>query len=80
MAFIGRPLFANRGDVELMEAAVERKVILSLPCGSEFRRWLNRLAQHCRTSCSSVMDLALVDFAKETGFAESAPRRNVGRA
>jgi hypothetical protein len=79
MNFIGKPLFVNQGDVELMEGSDTREVILSLQCCPEFRRWLKGLADHCRTPIMTIMDHALVYYAEKTGFAEPAPMRTMRR-
>jgi len=52
-----------------------RSIVLSLKGTVEFRDWLGRLADHCRTTSVNVMDLALVHYAKHVKFPEEAPKR-----
>jgi hypothetical protein len=56
-----------------------RSIILSFKGEAEYRAWLNRLADHCRTTSVNVMDLALVHYAKHVKFPEAAPKRTRGR-
>jgi hypothetical protein len=79
MAFIGKPLFVNQGDVELMEGSDPRSIILSFKGEAEYRAWLNELADYCRTTSVGVMDLALVHYAMHVKFPKPAPKRTRGR-
>lgn len=40
-----------------------------------FREWVHRLADYNRTNAASLVDQALVHYARAIGFDEPAPRR-----
>jgi hypothetical protein len=42
---------------------------------SEWRAWVNRLADHCRTTGVNLVDVALAHYAKHAKFGEPAPKR-----
>jgi hypothetical protein len=48
---------------------------LVIRCLPEWRDWLNRLAEHDRTSMAGVIDRAAIDYARKIGFKEGAPKR-----
>jgi hypothetical protein len=52
-----------------------RSVVLTIKGTDAWRDWLERLADHSRMPASTVVDLALIDFAKKIGFEEEAPKR-----
>jgi hypothetical protein len=41
----------------------------------QWKQWIEELADHCRMDVSTLVDLALVDFAKARGFGTPAPKR-----
>jgi hypothetical protein len=57
------------------EGREPRPVILALRGSREWKEWIDRLARHCRLTTATVVDQALVRYAKEVGFEESAPPR-----
>ena len=59
-----------------------RRVIVTFKGTEEFDQWIDRLVLHCKASsgwssitASSVIEKALVLFAREQGFEEDAPPR-----
>lgn len=52
-----------------------RKTVLTIKGTDEWRGWLDRLSDHLRTPTSTIVDIALVEFAKGKGFNEEAPKR-----
>jgi hypothetical protein len=52
-----------------------RSVVLTIKGTDAWRAWLEKLADHSRMPASTVVDLALIDFAKKIGFEEEAPKR-----
>ena len=52
------------------------KVVVHLTGTSEFREWSADLAKHCRASLASVVENALVEYARGRGFDQAAPERN----
>jgi hypothetical protein len=49
--------------------------VLSIRGSTEWRDWLNELSDHCRLKSADVIDRALIVYAKQEGFAKSAPKR-----
>jgi len=41
----------------------------------EWRAWVERAADFCRTDVAKLVDAALVEYLKQRGFDEPAPRR-----
>jgi hypothetical protein len=41
----------------------------------EWREWVDRAATFCRTDVAKLVDAALVEYLKQRGFDEPAPRR-----
>lgn len=52
-----------------------RRTVLTIKGTDEWRSWLERLAEHLRTPTSTLVDHALVEYAKAKGFKEEAPLR-----
>ena len=52
-----------------------RRTVLTIKGTDEWRGWLERLGDHLRMPASTIVDIALVDFAKAKGFKEEAPKR-----
>jgi hypothetical protein len=52
-----------------------RRQIISIRGTEEWRDWLNRLSDHCRTDGAKLVDAALVAYAQSKGFNEPPPRR-----
>jgi hypothetical protein len=50
-------------------------IVVTLKGSPEWKAWVEKLAYQCRTDTSKVIDMALVEFAKNHGFTEEAPRR-----
>jgi hypothetical protein len=52
-----------------------RRAVFQMKGTDEWKGWLNRLAKHLRMPTSSIVDNALVEYAKARGFTEEAPER-----
>jgi hypothetical protein len=52
-----------------------QQIVISMKGSAEFRTWLHELAAHQRISAVQVIELALVEFARNHGFNRVAPRR-----
>jgi hypothetical protein len=76
MAFIGRPLLVdpNPDAVEVM-GTTGKAVVLTIKGTDEWREWLEGLSKHLRTPTSTIVDHALVRYAKESGYQAEAPER-----
>lgn len=57
------------------EQAGPRRTVLTIKGTDEWRSWLEELADHLRMPTSTIVDHALVRYAKEQGFAKPAPKR-----
>ena len=49
--------------------------VLTIKGTDEWRAWLEELADYLRTPTSTIVDHALVRYAKEMGFPKEAPKR-----
>jgi ribosomal protein L16 Arg81 hydroxylase len=52
-----------------------RKTVLTIKGTDAWKEWLDRLSRHLRTPTSTLVDHALIRYAKEQGFDEPAPER-----
>jgi ribosomal protein L16 Arg81 hydroxylase len=52
-----------------------RRTVLTIKGTEAWSQWLNRLADHVRLPASTMVDHALIRYAKEMGFSEEAPKR-----
>lgn len=52
-----------------------RRPVLTIKGTEEWKGWLERLAKHLRMPTSTLVDHALVRYAKEMGFTEEPPER-----
>jgi hypothetical protein len=52
-----------------------RRTVLTIKGTEEWRSWLERLAAYVRTPASTIVDHALIKYAREAGFKEEAPVR-----
>jgi hypothetical protein len=50
-------------------------IVVTLKGSTEWKTWVDELADHCRTDVSKLIDQALVELAKSKGFTKGAPRR-----
>jgi hypothetical protein len=48
---------------------------ISIRCTPAWREWAEKGADHCRTSVSQAIDVALIDYYRSKGFNEPAPKR-----
>lgn len=51
------------------------KFVISVKGAVEFRDWLDEVAEHRRISAVQVIDLALVEYARNHAFPNAAPKR-----
>jgi hypothetical protein len=52
-----------------------RRTVLTIKGTEEWRAWLEGLGVHLRTPTSTIVDHALVRYAKEMGYTKEAPPR-----
>jgi hypothetical protein len=52
-----------------------RRTVLTIKGTDEWRVWLEGLGKHLRTPTSTIVDHALVRYAKEVGYDVPAPER-----
>ncbi len=57
------------------EAPGPKPTALTIKGSLEWRAWVDRGAEHCRTDVAKLVDAALVDYLKSRGFQEEPPRR-----
>ncbi|AGA26043.1 hypothetical protein Sinac_1665 [Singulisphaera acidiphila DSM 18658] len=52
-----------------------RKTIAAFKGSEPFEEWFDGLVEHCRIPASSVIELALIVFAKQEGYEPEPPKR-----
>lgn len=52
-----------------------RAVAVTIKGNEEWKEWLEMVAKHCRITVSSLIDLAVTDYAKGKGIKEEPPER-----
>lgn len=57
------------------EPGPRRSVVLTIKGADEWKEWLNGLSDHLRIPTSTIVDLALVRYAKEVGYEKAPPKR-----
>lgn len=63
------------GKAKSSPGPTTRRVVLQMKGTDEWKGWLERLASFLRTPTSTLVDHALVQYAKEKGFDEHPPQR-----
>lgn len=58
-----------------VEVSSPRKTVLTIKGTEEWKAWLERLSKHLRMPTSTLVDHALVKYAKELKFEEPPPER-----
>jgi hypothetical protein len=58
---------AGKGD--------RKPTVLAMKGSPEWKAWLDRAADHCRLSASTLVDLAVAEYVKARGFTEPPPKR-----
>jgi hypothetical protein len=53
----------------------QRATVLTIRGTQEWREWLERAANHCRVTSSTLVDIAVAKFVKDQGFEEPPPKR-----
>jgi hypothetical protein len=56
-------------------ATKPKSTVLTIKGSEEWKGWFERFADFLRTPGSTVVDHALVSYAKEKGFKEEPPKR-----
>jgi hypothetical protein len=56
-------------------ASEPKRTVLTIKGSEEWKGWFERFADFLRTPGSTVVDHALVRYAREMGFKEEAPKR-----
>jgi hypothetical protein len=54
---------------------VPKDVVLTLRGSPGWKKWVDQLAAHFRTDASKLIDVALVEYARNHGFEKEAPKR-----
>lgn len=52
-----------------------RETIASFKGSAAFAKWLEAFVRHCRMPASSVIENALIEYARFRGFDQEAPER-----
>jgi hypothetical protein len=52
-----------------------RPTALTIKGSLDWRAWVDRGADHCRTDVAKLVDAALVAYLKDRGFPEEPPKR-----
>jgi hypothetical protein len=52
-----------------------KQTIMSIRGAPEWKAWLDRLAEHDRSTSVQVIDKALADYARKVKFPEAPPKR-----
>jgi hypothetical protein len=52
-----------------------RQTVLTIKGTEEWKDWLNELSNFLRIPTSTIVDLALVKYAKDVGFTKEPPKR-----
>lgn len=65
----------KKASVPVPTVAGPRRTVLTIKGTDQWKGWLERLGKHLRTPTSTIVDHALVRYAKEMGFEESPPER-----
>lgn len=52
-----------------------RPTALTIKGRTEWREWVEKGADFCRTDVAKLVDAALVEYLKQRGFEEPAPKR-----
>ena len=52
-----------------------RPTALTIKGTPEWRKWVDRGADHCRTDVAKLVDAALIEYLKVKGFVEAPPKR-----
>lgn len=58
-----------------MPETLTRRTVLTIKGTDEWRGWLERLGEKLRMPTSTIVDHALIKYAREMGFEEAAPKR-----
>jgi hypothetical protein len=52
-----------------------RPTALTVKGNIEWRAWVDRGAEHCRTDTAKLVDAALIEYLRTRGFTEPPPKR-----
>lgn len=76
LAFIGRPLFVNAIPViEAMNVrSTARDALIAVKCWAAYKHWVEEFAEMERITPSSLIDIAIMEWAKVRGF-KAPPKR-----
>jgi hypothetical protein len=65
----------KRPDKKSARASVRQPTAITIRGSKEWRDWVERGSEHCRTDSSKLIDIALAFYLKAQGFNEPAPKR-----
>lgn len=60
---------------DLRPASIRQPTAITIRGSKEWRSWLERGAEHCRTDTSKLLDIAAAHYLKSQGFDEPPPKR-----
>jgi hypothetical protein len=71
-AVMARP---KKKPVAAKKPSGAKPTALTIRGGLDWREWVERGADHCRTDVAKLVDAALIDYLKAKGFGEDPPKR-----
>jgi hypothetical protein len=72
-AVMARPKAKKQATAKKPSGA--KPTALTIRGNLEWRDWLERGADHCRTDVAKLVDAAVIDYLKGRGFEEIPPKR-----
>jgi hypothetical protein len=75
MGKAGAGIMAKKRKEAPQSKAPPASVIVSIRVASDYRDWLDRLAEFERVNLSDLLDRAITRYARDVGFKEAAPKR-----
>ncbi len=73
-AVMARPKVKKK-PVEAKKPSGAKPTALTIRGNLDWRDWVERGADHCRTDVAKLVDAALIDYLRAKGFEENPPRR-----
>jgi hypothetical protein len=65
----------KRQRIALKQPSGAKPTALTIRGNPDWRKWVERGADHCRTDVAKLVDAALIDYLKARGFQENPPKR-----
>jgi hypothetical protein len=64
-----------KAKVPVAKPSGAKPTALTIRGSLDWREWVERGAEHCRTDTAKLVDAALIDYLRSRGFAEDPPKR-----